>query len=771
MLVSLLLSIACSTRSEPCPDVDDVVEEGADAPAPLYNAEPHVLVVRGSGFSALPTDLRGDGADPLVPAVRVGDVPLADLVWSPEALAGTLAVAEPPMAPGLYDVTVVNPGGCETTLPDAVELVDEPPPHLDDGLRVDKITPPFGWTGEPTAVTISGDGFVSTPRVFLSEGPFLLTDAELDQVAFIDGGSLTAVVPEGLPVGGPYDVVVLNLDNGYNLLEDGFTVTEDPPPDILTVLPQAGTTQADTPVAIEGEAFDAAATVVLVGADGAETEAATAFTDAGRLDATVPSSSMGVGQYLVRVRNPDGSYDDWAAFVVRNPSAKLGTAGAWTPSAALNVPRTTLGLLSGVDTLGRGWLWAVGGDDGTAPLASVERAQVDAFGTVSGWATLPEAMTVPRADAAYAALDGWVYAIGGDGGTGPLDTVERAAILDGEAGVRPEIESAEPGAGGELAAGTWYYRVSAVLDADDAYNPGGETLASELQVVRLEEDQGTVTLTWAPVAGAASYRVYRTDAADGAAGQEHRVASDLTDTTLVDDGLAAGTEPWVPEGALGKWVELPERLPAPRSHAAAVVGTDPDGVRRVYLVGGTADGATPAAEVWALDADGTWFEAGALEVARMDHGAFVAGYDEANTMGADSPTFLVAMEGDTGAGPDPSIEWAPIVAGGLLGGFAELSNLDAGGQARLDLQGLAAAGWMYVLGGGGSGGDALDSGRQAEISGPSLEMGSWSSTSDSGTFSVPRADFGIAPLRATLYAAGGRTDDAAATDSVEQVVY
>ena len=50
-------------------------------------------------------------------------------------------------------------------------------------------------------------------------------------------------------------------------------------------------------------------------------------------------------------------------------------------------------------------------------------------------------------------------------------------------------------------------------------------------------------------------------------------------------------------------------------------------------------------------------------------------------------------------------------------------------------------------------------------------MGSWSSSSASGTFGTPRADFGLAGVRAMLYAAGGRTDAADATDTIEQVVY
>lgn len=769
MLLSLLFAGGCTQREEPCPTIEGVQEEGATAVVPLWSGEAHALVVTGTGFSALPGDARGEES-PRIPEVRVGGVALVDVTWSPEALEGTLPADT--LEPGFHDVVVTNPVGCEARLADAVEITDTPPPHLDEGLRVDLVTPPFGWTGQATAVTISGDGFVSTPRVFLSAGPFVVgVDTELEQVAFLSSGSLTGVVPAGLPVGGPYDVVVLNPDNGYNLLDDAFTVTEAPPPDILAVTPAAGTTQEDTPLAVTGESFDPGAEVVLVDAAGTETAVVATVTSDTAIDATAPSSSMTVGAYLVRVRNPDGSYDDHAAFVVRNPSAKLGTAGAWGASPSLDVARAAPGLLSRVDALGRGWLWVAGGDDGSAPLSTVERAQVDAFGELSAWAMLGTELGTPRADAAWAELDGFLYAIGGDDGTGPLDTVERAAVLDGDAGVRPEITEATPSLDGELAAGAWYYRVSAVMAADDPYNPGGESLASEVEVVRLVAGEGTVTLAWDPVAGAVGYRVYRTDAADGAAGQEHRVADELADTTWTDDGVAAGTEAYVPDGGLGVWVTLEERLPAPVAHGVAVVAADPDGVRRIYVVGGTSDGAAPSGVVWMRDEDGVWVEAGALTLPRLDHGAFAVGPADAEELADDDPTWIVAMQGDTGDGADPSVEVAAILAGGLLADFGELSNLDARGQARVDLVGHAATGWMYALGGGGDATDAQDSGRQSSIDGPGLEMGSWSSTSDSGTFTTPRADFGLVPLRAALYAAGGRTDTDAATTSVEQVVY
>jgi len=223
-------------------------------------------------------------------------------------------------------------------------------------------------------------------------------------------------------------------------------------------------------------------------------------------------------------------------------------------------------------------------------------------------------------------------------------------------------------------------------------------------------------------------------------------------------------------GSLGVWQVLPDGLPEPRAHGAPVVATTPEGDTIVYLVGGTTDGSTPETDVLAMIPPGPWFVAGSMQTGRMDLGADRAGYDVAPALLPDSPDYLVAMQGDDGGGATNTVEAAVIGAGGLLDPFFSLTD-DANGQSRVDGRGLCSASHCYFLGGGGSSTEAESSGRQASIDGPGMELGSWSSTSASGTFLVPRADFGLAPLRATLYAAGGRTDTADATTSVEQVVY
>lgn len=771
VLAFLLLAGCSRTLSGPCPEIDAVHPPGEpDQPAVLSSVQTGLLIVDGKDFEVLPNGLDGD---PDVPSahLQLDDlrVNLDVLYVDDTQLELTADPMDPPATPGVYTLVVENPSGCSDKLVGSVEIVQA---LIDDSIVIEQIIPPFGWEQEDTAVTILGSGFVSTPRAYLSEGNYVF-DWELEQVAFIDGGSLTGVVPAGLPVGGPYDLIVENPDQGFNVLEDAFTVTADAPPDILNVNPEAGETQQDTDVTITGSSFDPSAEVWLYDANDTMVQATVNSATPTTIEATFPTSSdLSVGAWVVRVTNPDSTWDDWAAFVVRNPSAKLGTDGAWAESESLNVARVGLGVAGHIDDLGRAWVYAVGGSDGSTPLTSVERAGTDLFGSLAPWQVLGTQLNTPRVNASVFQHDGWVYAVGGDDGSGPVDTVERARILTGDSDVRPEwVDHTVSYGNGTLELGTWYYRVAAVMDASDPENPDGETPASGVRVVRIEQEDGAVDLEWTPVTGAAHYRLYRTDAPNGAAGEEHRIADDIAGTTFLDDGLAAGTEVFVPEGALGEWSILTTPIPSAWAYGAGVLATDPDGDDYLYLVGGSS-GAGFISDVWTFDLTaGTWFSAGTLALPRVDNMAVRCGPEQAQNLGAGSPTYLVALEGDDGGGAQNDAVSAPIQAGGMLGGWTGLNAVNAGGQARMDGVGLCAAGHMYILGGGGSSTEAQDSGRQASIDGPALDMGSWSSTSNTGTFAIPKADFDMVQLRATLYAVGGRTDAETATVIVEQVVF
>jgi len=82
--------------------------------------------------------------------------------------------------------------------------------------------------------------------------------------------------------------------------------------------------------------------------------------------------------------------------------------------------------------------------------------------------------------------------------------------------------------GGTLAAGTYYYKVTAV-------NSEGETTGSNEDSAVIAGATGSVALAWSPVLGAVSYKVYR---GTGAGAENTLIGVASTGTSFVDTGQA-----------------------------------------------------------------------------------------------------------------------------------------------------------------------------------------------------------------------------------------
>jgi len=99
---------------------------------------------------------------------------------------------------GKYDVTVVNPEGCSSALPEGLEVV--PPP------TIEKVEPAVVCTGGN--LTITGTGF--RPGATVTIGT---TDITGDPQVTVDPTGTTLTVNVGpMTPGGPYDVKVTNPD-------------------------------------------------------------------------------------------------------------------------------------------------------------------------------------------------------------------------------------------------------------------------------------------------------------------------------------------------------------------------------------------------------------------------------------------------------------------------------------------------------------------------------------------------------------------------------
>jgi hypothetical protein len=123
-----------------------------------------------------------------------------------------------------------------------------------------------------------------------------------------------------------------------------------------------------------------------------------------------------------------GSTPKYLTSFERAPFDSHGLTGTFQslPSVSLAVPRYK----SSAFAFGPN-LYAIGGtNDPAGTLASVERGTIDANGEVTGPFTVSDtiALSTPRAGAVFLVIGPWLYAIGGHGNFGDLNTVERAAV-------------------------------------------------------------------------------------------------------------------------------------------------------------------------------------------------------------------------------------------------------------------------------------------------------------------------------------------------------
>lgn len=575
-------------------------------PATVYNGIDTRLTIYTAEFIAAQRPLSvyivpSDGGD-AIPLTSVDDSDLRKV----------MATVPDAVPTGIYDVRVDGTTGqCATAvLPAGLTVVNE------TNIDLLSVSPEFGWTSSATAVTLRTDGgLVSTPRVFLS--PTTVTTAAavaLQAVTFVDATTLTALIPVGLPADS-YNVIIVNPDGAVGVSEsdtERFRVTAAPPPTITMVTPGSVPNGSQT-IDIAGSDFRTPAVSLECHIDGGALS---------QLDATVDSSSdtlitadvefgtMADAFCIVRVTNTDNdTFADFSALKVTNLAEKLFP---FALGPELNIGRRALSGAAGRVSSAARYLYAIGGDDGipvddgTGTMVvsnvfdSVEASAVDIYGMPRPFAVLDQALNTPRALAGAVTIGRFIYVVGGTAdGVTSLATVERAYILSPDE--RPFIKdmgltvgTTGPGAG------VFYYKLAAIMDDADPFNPGGETLPSEAVVVRLPTLHGyavQVTLDWDKLDGAVGYRIYRSPTAGTAAGAEELLAELGDVDTFTDDGdVTDDSKAPLRTGSLGVW-HIPEdgggnplALDTGRRGAGVTVAMNPNGTdAHIYVVGGRTD--------------------------------------------------------------------------------------------------------------------------------------------------------------------------------------
>ena len=712
---------------------------------------------------------------------QAGGTP-TDLDFSFELARGRIqAVVPVSTAPGVYDVSI-SADGCGASLPGAITVTDTL------SVTVTSVDGAFGETASSTAVTIGGGGFVSTPRAYLNpDNPTTTTVAsEIRSLSFDDATSLTGVVPSGLPAG-LYDVVVVNPSGEVGLLEGGFTVTADPPPILEIVLPGEVDNGSVQNLEVIGTGLANAESVGWTCRDltGVETTPSGTLvgSTAGTADVTLDSTSLAAGNTCVlRVTNTDGSYGDYSAVAVTAPASNLTPTSSTTD---LTVGRRALALVNGRATERARYLYAIGGDAGSAASAysSSESARVDTFGELGTWTSQRYPLPGPITLADAKRHGRFIYLIGGHDGTDELDTAYRAEVLRPEDSPTVVDINAERGGGAGLGAGLWTYRVAAVFPSTDARNPNGETLPSDPLVINLPPglpDTLLMTIIWSPIPGAESYRVYRSPTA-GDSDVQLVASVDAAATQYQDDGSApVSTDVPLPLGSHGQWAALPS-MSSPRAGVGIEIAMDPSdpAISYLYALGGADAAGAPVASYEFLtittDSDGlqtigSAWTAGTESIgdARWEHAVFLA--DSLTTPDAvTAGQSYIYVVGGKGATQLLSSAGAALVsAGGQLAAFTSVSALSPRSAGFAHISGN---GFLYVFGGGDS--PTRNSAISGEVCVPGVcttpDVSNWNNQGFNLTSERYLAD-GVAES-AQLFIVGGTADGTTALATTEATLW
>jgi hypothetical protein len=576
-----------------------------------------------------------------------------------------------------------------------------------------------------------------------------------------------------------------------------YTVTPAtaPPPVVNSIAPSSFVTGSPTTATISGSGFRTGATLTVSCQDAAGAPVAGSSGTVTAVTATTITATLtGTGIVcIVRVTNQDGTYFDYSAIGVTNASLNLT---GFKNGTSLTTGRRAPGATAGRPTPVARFVYAIGGDNGTdnKPTATVEAAPTALNGDLGTWFTLATSLPKALSFQGIGLIGRFIYAVGGFDGTAAVKDVYRSEILNPLAA--PQVTDADVrySATTGLGAGTYTYRVAAVLGPTDANNPNGETLASDFFPIQLPAaGQGAgklqVYIYWSAIPGAMSYRIYRSPKANDPAGKEllvGTVPATVLPLRFLDDGTVtpAGAAP-LPLGSTGVWRQIVS-LSTARVAPGVGVAQDPTDSTRwyVYAVGGnsgTLAAPTPQSSVEFLpvtvmnngttQAFTTWTAATtALSKARWALSALPATAANNSVVMSPVDTYLYAASGATTSltNLEGLIEVAKVQAGGQLGAFTDARA--AGTGIKRPGYGGALVNNQLMAFGGFQGGAAVNNSDTATLS-SATSLGAFNALG-SGTMKFPRALQGTAIESAFVYQLGGASAGVnTAQSTTEQTIW
>ena len=723
-----------------------------------------------------------------------GSAPLNSITFTYNPLRpNEIEAVLPKLSAGDYDVVVRDLKTCENTLPKGFTVTKQ----LD--LALESVDPPFARAQTRTAVDLfainpppTGKvGFKNGVRAYLSPTGGLGVATLLSSVAFVSAKEVTAVVP-ALPAG-TYDLIVVNPDGTVGVLTGGFKVTTSQPPLIDAIAPGSIPNSTTEGLSVRGKGFVSGSKVSLAcRLAGVTTTYLTTGVSAtaALLKVTVAPGIVAQSVCVVRVDNPDGSFAEYSALGVTSPSENLS---GFTSDTSMITARRAPAAVAARPTRRARYIYAIGGDNGTASgaLSSVEAATVSRYGELGTWRTLPTALPGGRTLARAEVIGRFIYLVGGNGGSGPLASVLRAEVLAPLHAPQFSKLDLEIGNAG-LGPGIWYYRVAAVMSATDPDNPGGESLPGDPQPMKIPTtltQRVAVTLTWTAVPGAQRYRVYRTSVANKVTGTEQLLAEVVAPTTSYKDTGGATTSAVTRRlGDLGIWHGV-SSLPGSREGLALVRAPDPSvqGTYYLYALGGRAStSSAPTSHdvlkvVVAPDGGqtvGNWSAVSNTPLSTGRWQASAASVDDiATSRFSPGHVWIYLGSGLNAAGSVilDNVDAARVGANGVLSNWIAVDDMK---PSRAGYGFVAAANQLFAFGGK----DALPSNtsHSAQIcgigkkcgGGPSdpPDLASWNSLGGGGALQVPRYLTCAAVESGHIFLVGGATTSGVSA-TVESAVW
>lgn len=291
---------------------------------------------------------------------------------------------------------------------------------------ISSIAPNESYNWQSTNITITGTDFTAIPKIRLN-------NVWLDDIFYVDASTLTATVPANLPAGA-YDLTVINPDDQAATFSDAFTVLSGVDGSLSS---WTGLGEMNTPRGGHALARNASYIYALGGGtshqDLNSVERAEINED-GSLGAWQYMTSMNmprsypaaavVGDYLYAIGGGIPSTLEYS--VERAPINADGSLGSWEYTHPLTVDRN-----QGPAAVRAGeYIYVMGG----RYFSSVERAHVNPDGSIDPWERL-NSMTTERDFASAILVGGAIYMIGGENLTQSLSSVERSVIQpDGSLG-------------------------------------------------------------------------------------------------------------------------------------------------------------------------------------------------------------------------------------------------------------------------------------------------------------------------------------------------